>query len=323
MIKTKKLLILGNGFDLDLGLNTRYSDFIQSPYWNFQYDSSPLIQFIKQTTVIHSWFDLETLLKVYSQPKNASGYVNIIAPNGHIINRIAPSNSDKDKDEQGYNELVSKMTEFINNEEINANLETESYAARLFGAVVKNNGFESIYTFNYTDLNKLAALLNLQEPNSVVSVHGSIATGPILGIEDTADVRPGYSFLYKTFNANYRSNHLKYDLDEAKVVYFFGHSLGSADYHYFETFFRNQCNPDMTEGNKVKIVFITYDDESRRNMLEQLREMNRKRTDYLFSLNDLEIICTSKENDKIRFNQLVKDIEDDIDDSSFYGNLLE
>lgn len=29
----KNVLIIGNGFDLDLGLPTRYSDFAKSEYW--------------------------------------------------------------------------------------------------------------------------------------------------------------------------------------------------------------------------------------------------------------------------------------------------
>ena len=41
-----------------------------------------------------------------------------------------------------------------------------------------------------------------------------------------------------------------------------------------------------------RITFFTYDDASRIGMLEQLREMNEKKTNYLFGLNDLEFICT-------------------------------
>lgn len=29
----KRLLIIGNGFDFDLGRNTRYSDFAKSDFW--------------------------------------------------------------------------------------------------------------------------------------------------------------------------------------------------------------------------------------------------------------------------------------------------
>lgn len=34
MLWQKKLLILGNGFDIDLGMKTKYSDFAKSHYWD-------------------------------------------------------------------------------------------------------------------------------------------------------------------------------------------------------------------------------------------------------------------------------------------------
>lgn len=44
----KKILILGNGFDIDLGLKTRYSDFANSEIWgnlieNIYYFDSDLL----------------------------------------------------------------------------------------------------------------------------------------------------------------------------------------------------------------------------------------------------------------------------------------
>lgn len=33
-------LVIGNGFDLDLGMNTRYSDFAKSEYWPKDVSSS-------------------------------------------------------------------------------------------------------------------------------------------------------------------------------------------------------------------------------------------------------------------------------------------
>ena len=32
-MKKKKVFIIGNGFDLDLGWKTRYSDFAKSSFW--------------------------------------------------------------------------------------------------------------------------------------------------------------------------------------------------------------------------------------------------------------------------------------------------
>lgn len=310
--KTKNVFIIGNGFDLDLGLNTRYSNFADSDFWKFEHVDCSLLQFLKKIKgeFKENWFDIETLLKLYAQNTNENGYVDIYKDD-QLISRFYPTEN-PEGDKLGYDELVSQMTKFINDAEEKASINENSCAVKLFKVIAHSNSFEPIYSFNYTDLNKLAKRLKIVDEINSIYVHGSVDSGPILGIEDSADVRNGYSYLYKTFNGHYRSNHLKYDLDEAKLVVFFGHSLGSADYHYFETFFKNQCNPDMDESQKVKIVLITFDDKSRRGMLGQLREMNNKRTDYLFSLNDLEILCTSKDKDRTRLENLIQEIKSEL-----------
>lgn len=40
------------------------------------------------------------------------------------------------------------------------------------------------------------------------------------------------------------------------------------------------------------ITIFTYNDVARISILAQLREMNDKRTDLLYNLNKLEILCT-------------------------------
>lgn len=37
-----KVLVLGNGFDIDLGLKTKYRDFADSEFWPFNDDSGIL-----------------------------------------------------------------------------------------------------------------------------------------------------------------------------------------------------------------------------------------------------------------------------------------
>ena len=84
----------------------------------------------------------------------------------------------------------------------------------------------------------------------------------------------------------------EYDLLDADEVVFFGHSLGQNDYHYFRQFFRNQCDENMPREKGKKITIFTYDDSSRISILEQLRDMNDRKTSLLFSLNDFQVICT-------------------------------
>ena len=64
------ILVLGNGFDLDLGLKTRYSDFAGSDEWR-KYSSKEgnLFKYLDVKKEIERWFDLESELFSYANPK--------------------------------------------------------------------------------------------------------------------------------------------------------------------------------------------------------------------------------------------------------------
>ena len=74
------LLIIGNGFDIDLGLNTRYSDFVKSRFYPVKgkvvntgcYDSDidffkslNLLKYLKYEYNNKKWFDVEISLLEY------------------------------------------------------------------------------------------------------------------------------------------------------------------------------------------------------------------------------------------------------------------
>ena len=63
---SNSILIIGNGFDLDLGRNTRYSDFAKSDFWPKNLKSQ-LYRYLSQKSQIEKWFDLEGELANYVQ----------------------------------------------------------------------------------------------------------------------------------------------------------------------------------------------------------------------------------------------------------------
>ena len=107
------------------------------------------------------------------------------------------------------------------------------------------------------------------------------------------------------------SHNIQYDLEEAKNIIFFGHSLGNTDYHYFEKFFQEQSNASLTRNGMKNITIFTYNDVARISILAQLREMNDKRTDLLYNLNKLEILCTGEERDQTRINDFLESLKMD------------
>ena len=87
--------------------------------------------------------------------------------------------------------------------------------------------------------------------------------------------------------------------------------LGETDYHYFEDLFRFQSQPEHYKSSKTIRIF-TYDENSRIDVLFQLRAMNNKRTDMLFDLNDFEIYRTKDDSAKIKvyLDQLAERLHD-------------
>lgn len=57
-IVQNRLLIIGNGFDLDLGRKTRYSDFAKSEFWLKNLDSQ-LYGYLNKKSQIERWFNLD------------------------------------------------------------------------------------------------------------------------------------------------------------------------------------------------------------------------------------------------------------------------
>lgn len=62
----RRLLILGNGFYLGLGRDTRYSDFVNSRFW-LENLKSELFSYLEEKANLERWFDLESELAKYIQ----------------------------------------------------------------------------------------------------------------------------------------------------------------------------------------------------------------------------------------------------------------
>lgn len=115
-------------------------------------------------------------------------------------------------------------------------------------------------------------------------VHGCLTDhSAILGINDSVDTIDGnYDFLRKSFNSHYTSHPIAYDLHDVDEVVFFGHSLGDNDYHYFQSFFRQQCKENMERKDGRDITIFTYNEKSRMEIMHTLHKMNDGQTSLLF-----------------------------------------
>ena len=277
-----RLLILGNGFDLCLGRDTRYSDFVNSSFWPENLKSE-LFSYLEEKANLERWFDLESELARYIQTvrKESSAYVT-----------TRPGRAKQDRAD--FKEIVEALIAYLKNVE-RKDVNRDSIAAQVFRLACWNSAFSKIYSFNYTDLYKLSEKLNLAGVPIVEYVHGCLADdSAILGINDTEDTLEGlYDFMRKSFNPHYSSHPVSYDLKTADEVVFFGHSLGDNDYHYFQSFFRHQCEENLAPEEKRTITIFTKDENGRMNIMRTLHKMNDGKTSLLFQNNILNIFCTA------------------------------
>ena len=270
----KKVLILGNGFDINIGWKTRYKDFVMSHFWPLreQVCDSQLSNFLYDKVDVECWFDLELLLKKYATD-------------------IYVENAFDQKDEEFFDSVKAALTLFIKHE-ASKTIDTNSLAIQVLRACITNGYFSSIYSFNYTDLFSIAHKALIHNRFNYRSVHGSVAQDSIiLGIDDLTNTRMGYSYLKKVRSPFYQSHPIRFDLQECDEVVFFGHSLGDIDYPYFSDFFEAQSNCKTRKDSK-HITIFTKDNASRLLILEQLHKMNGGQLEHLINDNDFKIVMT-------------------------------
>jgi hypothetical protein len=102
--------------------------------------------------------------------------------------------------------------------------------------------------------------------------------------------------MYK-YNQLNKANHVARSILEAKEIIFFGHSINEMDFCYFKEFFKAAS----ASPNPIRhLTIITYDEESERNIKDNIRNQGISVTDLYNNLWTLEFIHTQKvyENDE-------------------------
>lgn len=307
----KLLLILGNGFDIDLGLKTSYKSFVKSRFWPCKnrlyskedvekYDNEECLHdVLHEDTASKSWYDLEAILATYAT--SLCGYNPVQGVTSSMIERA-------EKDRIIYNKLLNSLTSYLRKIQ-DGKIKNNSIAAIVLSVILESSFDVKIYSFNYTDFTRLVTRLGIKDKVDVTYMHGNLTDGIILGIESNMDFCPPYRYMCKEYSPFYRSRFLSNELHDAQHIRIFGHSLSEIDYHYFRRFFSEQSREDMTQADKKNITIFTYDESSAWDIRDQLRNMNNKRLDLLYGQNEFNIIRTDG-TDKEKFSQFCRYISE-------------
>lgn len=283
------VLIIGNGFDLDLGMHTSYRDFAKSKLWTFGSTlytfSNGLGNYLDTKKDTENWFDLEQELANYAQSVSSDNLSN-----KQLLKY----------DNEDFNLLVNKLKEYLQSEQQDLQKNARECMAKSILSEFSKKGNYFIHTFNYTDVKYISEVLKLRlDKNRIEYVHGSLENNDIiLGAGDNKELPEEYDWLYKTSNKNYSSNNLADSLANADEICIFGHSLGENDFKYFKPFFQRISQKiDLTYHNsmtdmRLKLTIYTKDEASEKGIKRQLRKLTDNNLLDLYTNCDFEIKYT-------------------------------
>ena len=287
-------LFLGNGFDLSLGLLTKYTDFFNhrndqrgKDFWpehNIVNEDDQLYKrlngmcpdfernrSIDVTSKSYAWSDLEGELKKHATRQSPQG-----------IQYVVDYEKSFEADKIYYEQIKVGLMNYLNYEvgewgKIRHTRASQSPAYNLMYEVcVRAQATPNIITFNYTDISKLMSKCegNLTRkieirPEKIQHVHGSLLDEHIiLGINEDKEVPKGYDFLFKSWDDYYGSHKVIDTLRSSQIIIFFGLSFGTIDSVYFVDFFKSVIQGKY-DKHKKHILICTYDEASMREIYRQ------------------------------------------------------
>lgn len=304
MMDHKKIvLVLGNGFDMDLGRKTSYKNFAESALWPFEGEKDGLGGFLDSHKGKDKWFDLENLIREYAS----------------IERKIGRFNRNIQKDVQAFSMLIKSLMDYIKIEE-KVKLNADSVAVYLLRQLCLTFDAASalkVYSFNYTDMDKVFEYIGIGIGRKAKCeyIHGTLENDSIiLGIDEQVNCFPGYEIFIKTMQPTYESHPILEDLYFAEEIIFYGMSFGDIDYPYFQMFFKDRCDEEKYYGNfkKKRIAIFTKDVKSGQDIKLKLMEMNKKKLMQMYNFNTLKFFYTK--------DGITDDVKDYIKDL-YYGDL--
>lgn len=296
------LIILGNGFDIDLGLRTTFKAFRES----FEFRSIADIPLIKEIRD-NQWNDIEGKLREelieYSKNPNDEWAESI----NHAWLMIT----------RHWGIYLPQLTD-LDKIEVNKN----SCAYNLLIADQKQDS--TWYTFNYTNPWYLCQLPEGTKPvfihNETVPLdwakhHGLCYYIPMSLIFGVDSKMPScitkneqLSHIIKVNNPNFNTKNkenLQKDLKTAQNVVFFGQSFGITDSDYFKPYLNSVINGETDNKN---MFIVTYNNSSLNGIINNMSEYGINFVDIKTSKVNINIVFTERGITSYEFQMMIKEL---------------
>ncbi|MCP9755703.1 hypothetical protein EGI26_11105 [Lacihabitans sp. CCS-44] len=261
-MKNEVTLVIGNGFDIGLELETSFSDFMRKSNKIMEKGNSSsgasIFPHLKEARLFQNWIDVEKELK-----KFVARYHHFQKPE--------------------FIELVQLIKEYLDDvdnsiEEIPISKIQETKSYRVLEEIVWTKSYE-ILNFNYTKsveyiLEKILKVERAEIDKRLHYVHGSLKDDNIvIGVDESFDKALDFPFLVKFQNIKFQNININNKFKESMNVVFFGHSIGETDHSHFDTFFSSISEIEPQSANSLnKGVFVFYYGED--DWDDKAREIN-------------------------------------------------
>lgn len=288
-------IIIGNGFDLDLGLQSKFSQFIKGEEWkkiintlllssgDYYRNHSLLYYLHKDENSDKDWFNIEEEIQrfIHDHPKCSKDEIDYIKIEFDILKKA--------------------LKEYLIRVSSGCKMDIEGHPYKFISKLFNCRKKIVVFNFNYTnpiDFLPTQSCCPFFLRNQI-SIHGNLDSNRIIlgcNEQDKKSYNCSLSFMYKQNMLN-NTNNITQSLLYAEDVVFYGHSFNDMDFCYFKDFFNY-----ISTGNKntKNITIITLDEDSERNIRDNLFNQGISVSNLFDKPNSFEFIHTKilKNQDK-------------------------
>lgn len=258
-----RLFIIGNGFDIALGLKTSYQDFYD--YYAEQPTEDENILLMKQKIRdgrFETWADLEIGLGKFSEYcPDEQVFLSCLFDIRTNLKDYLSTQEGQFKNASGLNDFIRSPWNYL--EPVNYQ-QIENFLEGLPNTGARDT--ENIVTLNYTD--SIETILWKENPhlaNSVFHLHGKISN-MVLGVNDESQIaNKGFAekvdfreeFVKPDFNTacmNNKNEAFQEMIYNANLIVLYGTSIGESDKKWWRA-----IGSRMVEDDDVALIYLPYD----------------------------------------------------------------
>lgn len=284
--------LIGNGFDISIGLKTKYSDFYKyiTNSHEFVKDNNKILESIKNKSDL--WSDLELGLGKYTES---------IGNNNEKLEKFYEDKFEIDLKLREYLRIQQERIDwekskniiekdFKNNIYSFYNLFKTTEKDKIFDLIRSNRISDyRIISFNYTNIIEKCVELS-EEKLKLLYLHGSLdADNAILGVNDSDQIKNEFfkesiemSIVMNKLTINndigeYTINRAENILNDSLIICIYGMSIGDTDKYWWEKILDNL----VKEKTKMVIIFHYEPNLDMRDRLKVLRAKNKVKEQLL------------------------------------------